>query len=148
MLANPGLGDVEVWELVNKAGGWFHPIHLHLVDFRILDRNGRPPEPHERGLKDAAFLGQNELVRLLIRFAPNEGKYMLHCHNVVHEDHNMMHQFRVGTGGAPIHCPFRRNRCPLRRSESTPRPPNSVLRMSPRPLPPGFDSRGPPPTAE
>jgi FtsP/CotA-like multicopper oxidase with cupredoxin domain len=51
VLANPGLGDVEVWELVNKAGGWFHPIHLHLVDFRILDRNGRPPEPHERGLR-------------------------------------------------------------------------------------------------
>ena len=99
VLANPKRGDIEIWELLNKAGGWFHPIHIHLVDFRILDRNGRPPEPHERGLKDTAFLGQNELVRLLIRFAPNEGKYMLHCHNVVHEDHDMMHQFRVGAGG-------------------------------------------------
>jgi hypothetical protein len=71
-----------------------------------LDRNGRPPEPHERGPKDTAFLGRNELVRLLVRFAPNEGKYMLHCHNVVHEDHDMMHQFRVGTGGAdPLSIP-------------------------------------------
>ena len=26
----------------------------------------------------------------------NVGKYMVHCHNLVHEDHDMMHQFSVG----------------------------------------------------
>jgi spore coat protein A len=35
-------------------------------------------------------------VRLIMRFAPHKGRYMLHCHNLVHEDHDMMGQFGVG----------------------------------------------------
>ena len=27
----------------NKSGGWHHPVHIHLIDFKILDRNGKPP---------------------------------------------------------------------------------------------------------
>ena len=95
-LANPGLGDVEIWELENSSGGWFHPVHIHLVDFQILSRNGRPPMDHERGPKDVVYLGERETVRLLMRFGPHEGKYMVHCHNLPHEDHDMMSQFRVG----------------------------------------------------
>ena len=41
VVANPALDDVEIWELENKSGGWFHPVHIHLVDFKILDRNGK-----------------------------------------------------------------------------------------------------------
>jgi spore coat protein A len=93
--ANPGLGDVEIWELVNKSGGWFHPIHIHLVDFQIIDRNGRPPFTFEAGPKDTAYVGENETVRVLMRFGPQRGRYMMHCHNLVHEDHDMMVQFRV-----------------------------------------------------
>jgi FtsP/CotA-like multicopper oxidase with cupredoxin domain len=108
VLADPGLGDVELWEFVNKSGGWFHPIHLHLVDYRVLSRNGLPPKPYERGLKDTVFLGENETIQVVARFGPHEGRYMLHCHNSVHEDHDMMHQFRVGTGGAdPLSAPAR-----------------------------------------
>ncbi|SFK57429.1 multicopper oxidase family protein [Geodermatophilus ruber] len=94
--ADPALGDIEVWELQNNSGGWNHPIHLHLVDFRILDRNGRPPRAQELGPKDVVYLGENETIRLVTQFGPNEGRYMIHCHNTVHEDHDMMHQFRVG----------------------------------------------------
>jgi spore coat protein A len=93
--ANPGLNDVEIWELVNKSGGWFHPIHIHLVDFKILDRNGRPPFTFEAGPKDTAYVGENETVRVLARFGPQRGRYMMHCHNLVHEDHDMMVQLRV-----------------------------------------------------
>jgi spore coat protein A len=32
------------------------------------------------------------------KFGPQSGKYMLHCHNVVHEDHDMMTHFTVGSG--------------------------------------------------
>ena len=93
------LDEIDVWEIENKSGGWFHPLHIHLIDFRILDRNGRPPFPWERGPKDTAYVGEGEKVRVLGQFGPNRGKYMVHCHNLVHEDHDMMTQFEVGTGG-------------------------------------------------
>lgn len=99
VVANPGLNDIEIWELENRSGGWFHPVHIHLVDFKILDRNGRPPEPFELGPKDDVYVGENETVRILVKFGPKKGKYMIHCHNLVHEDHDMMHQFEVGEGG-------------------------------------------------
>jgi FtsP/CotA-like multicopper oxidase with cupredoxin domain len=95
-VAEPGLEDVEIWEIENKSGGWFHPVHIHLIDFRILDRNGAPPFPWERGPKDVIYLGENETVRAIMRFGPHRGRYMMHCHNLPHEDHDMMVQFRVG----------------------------------------------------
>jgi FtsP/CotA-like multicopper oxidase with cupredoxin domain len=98
-VANPRLGDVEIWELENSSGGWFHPVHIHLIDFKVLDRNGQPPFPYERGPKDVVYVGENETVRVLMRFGPHLGRYMMHCHNLVHEDHDMMVQFEVGTGG-------------------------------------------------
>ena len=99
VVAHPKLGDVEIWTLRNKSGGWFHPVHIHLVDFKILDRNGRPPHPHERGPKDTVYVGEGETVRVLARFGPQRGRYMMHCHNLVHEDHDMMVQFEVDDGG-------------------------------------------------
>ena len=96
---SPKLGDVEIWELENSSNGWFHPVHIHLVDFQILDRNGGPPLPYERGPKDVVYVGEGETVRVLMRFGPQIGRYMMHCHNLVHEDHDMMVQFEVGSGG-------------------------------------------------
>lgn len=96
VVANPALNSVEVWELENPSGGWFHPLHIHLIDFKILSRNGKPPLPHERGPKDVVYLGENEKVRVIARFGPEKGRYMVHCHNLVHEDHDMMVQFNVG----------------------------------------------------
>ena len=69
---------------------------MHLVDFKILDRNGRPPFDYELGPKDVAYLGEKETVRVLVKFGPHRGRYMVHCHNLVHEDHDMMAQFAVG----------------------------------------------------
>jgi FtsP/CotA-like multicopper oxidase with cupredoxin domain len=103
-VANPGFGDVEIWELENPGGGWFHPVHIHLVDFKVLDRNGKPPEDYEKGPKDVVYVGESEKVRVIMRFENQRGKYMMHCHNLVHEDHDMMVQFEVGDGGDdPIH---------------------------------------------
>ena len=102
VLANPALGETQIWEIQNNSGGWFHPVHIHLVDFKILDRNGKPPFPYEQGPKDVVYVGEGEKVRVMMTFgdekAPvrNTGKYMVHCHNLPHEDHDMMHQFSVG----------------------------------------------------
>jgi FtsP/CotA-like multicopper oxidase with cupredoxin domain len=72
---------------------------VHLVDFKILDRNGRPPEPYEIGPKDVVYIGEGETARVIAKFGPRTGKYMMHCHNVVHEDHDMMTNWEVGQGG-------------------------------------------------
>ena len=92
--ADPRHGDTEIWEFVNTSGGWFHPVHVHLVDFKVLTRNGAPPMPHERGPKDVVYLSENETVRMIVKFE-GRGKYMIHCHNLIHEDHDMMTQFEV-----------------------------------------------------
>ena len=101
VVANPAPGDVQVWEITNRSGGWFHPVHIHLVDFKILSRNGRPAFPYEQGPKDVVYVGENETVRAIMRFGTagdpsTDGRYMIHCHNLPHEDHDMMTQFRVG----------------------------------------------------
>ena len=78
-------------------------MHIHLVDFKILNRNGKAPFSYEIGPKDVAYVGENETVRAVMRFGNKEatdtdvtGRYMIHCHNLPHEDHDMMTQFRVG----------------------------------------------------
>ena len=101
VVANPQPDEVQVWEITNKSGGWFHPTHIHLVDFKILSRNGKAPYSYELGPKDVAYVGENESVRAIMRFGTagdptTDGRYMIHCHNLPHEDHDMMTQFRVG----------------------------------------------------
>jgi spore coat protein A len=95
--ANVRPGTVEKWIVKNSSGGWFHPLHIHLVDFRVLKRSG-PVQPQEQyGGKDVIYVGENETIELLMRFEANaRGRYMIHCHNLTHEDHDMMTQFRVG----------------------------------------------------
>ena len=101
--ANPQPGDIEIWELTNN-GGWMHPVHIHFVDWQILDRNGRPPLAYERGWKDVFQVDHFETVRVIAEFGRRngdyiQGKFMMHCHNLVHEDHFMMTQFEVGENG-------------------------------------------------
>ncbi|OAL02734.1 hypothetical protein IQ06DRAFT_119700 [Phaeosphaeriaceae sp. SRC1lsM3a] len=96
VLAKVPRGKVEIWKLENKSGGWTHPVHVHLVDFRILQRSGRGVEPYEAaGLKDVVWLGKNEEVLVEAHYAPWNGVYMFHCHNLIHEDHDMMAAFNV-----------------------------------------------------
>ena len=92
--AKPKRGTAEIWRLYGK-GNWHHPVHIHLEEFRILSRNGRIPEPHERGRKDVVTLAPGEEVRVFMRFRDFLGKYVMHCHNLIHEDHDMMVRFDV-----------------------------------------------------
>ena len=98
VVANPDLGDIEVWTLETGGGGWFHPVHTHLVDQQILSRDGRAPFDYELGPKDTIYVGENESVDVVIKFGPHRGRYMIHCHNLPHEDHDMMVQFSIGLG--------------------------------------------------
>jgi FtsP/CotA-like multicopper oxidase with cupredoxin domain len=84
----------EIWLLKGK-GGWHHPVHIHMEEARILSRNGKPPPPHEQGRKDVFVLHPGEEVRIFIHFRDFTGKYVMHCHNLTHEDHDMMVSFEV-----------------------------------------------------
>jgi spore coat protein A, manganese oxidase len=98
----PALEDIEIWNLVNTGGGWIHPVHIHLLDWQLLSRNGRPPLPYEQGWKDTFYLGENQTLRVITHFDPDyacAGRYVMHCHNLPHEDHDMMTQFEVGQDG-------------------------------------------------
>ncbi|MCY1278482.1 Cell division protein FtsP [compost metagenome] len=87
-------GSCEIWELVSPSGGWHHPVHIHFEEGRILskvvDGKSVPVPAHERGRKDVFVLGENSSMRVFLRFRDFVGKYVMHCHNMIHEDHMMM----------------------------------------------------------
>jgi spore coat protein A, manganese oxidase len=91
--ADPKLGEIEVWRFVNRGFlglTMLHPVHTHLAQFQILRRNGGPPLPHEGGWKDTVAVDQGEQVEVIMRWSGFRGRYLLHCHNLEHEDHSMM----------------------------------------------------------
>ena len=49
----------------------------------------------ENGWKDTVALEAGEEVLVLIRSEQFRGRYMLHCHNLEHEDHAMKSRFDV-----------------------------------------------------
>ncbi len=95
------INELEIWEFVNGTQN-IHPMHLHGVQFQILDRNGSVNNlrPEDRGWKDMALLFPTSTVRLLVRFTAHTGTFMLHCHNLEHEDDGMMQNFMVDDTGS------------------------------------------------
>ncbi|MGR6922218.1 multicopper oxidase family protein [[Actinomadura] parvosata] len=91
-LARPRLGTAEVWRLTSD---FHHPVHLHLAHFQVLARNGRPPAATDAGWKDTVDVRPYEVVDVLARFDGYRGRYLLHCHNLEHEDMAMMADFDV-----------------------------------------------------
>ncbi len=106
----PKLGDTEIWRWVNQSGV-SHPMHMHLVEFQVLDRDtftigaggevipdGTPtlPPTWERGWKDTVQASPQQVTRVIARFADYPGTFPYHCHILDHEDHEMMRQFTVG----------------------------------------------------
>jgi FtsP/CotA-like multicopper oxidase with cupredoxin domain len=92
--------SVEHWILTNASGDWTHPIHIHEEEHQILTRNRVPPTlAVERSRKDVTQLRPNERVELFFRFRDWLGRYPLHCHNVIHEDHAMMLRWEIDPNG-------------------------------------------------
>jgi spore coat protein A len=118
----PTLGTTEVWEFWNTTVD-SHPIHMHLVRFRIADRqkftgavqaksmlngwtgvqfatppalSGRaaPAPLTEQGWKDTVVCPPGYVTRVVATFN-HPGKYVYHCHILGHEEHDMMRWFEV-----------------------------------------------------
>jgi len=111
----PELGTTEVWSFVNRSGV-SHPMHMHLVMFQVLDRQGfevvndqvvpvgTPVQAaaYEAGWKDTVMVNPAEIVRVIARFEDYAGRYPYHCHILEHEDHEMMRQFQTVSCGNAI----------------------------------------------
>jgi FtsP/CotA-like multicopper oxidase with cupredoxin domain len=114
-------GSAETWLIRNRfpGTGWTHPIHIHLEEGRVLDRrnitvnpttgvatitNHRVP-PLEQGRRDVYPILPNDEVLIFLQFRDWFGKYMIHCHNLGHEDNLMLLRWDVGTTTSPVTCP-------------------------------------------
>ncbi len=108
IVETPRLGTAEVWRWVNRSS-IMHPMHMHLVQFQILDRqafelvNNLPvgvgprvlPLANELGWKDTVQTYPGEITRVIARFTGYSGLYPYHCHILEHEDHEMMRVMAV-----------------------------------------------------
>lgn len=108
------LNTTEVWEFVNKLNlgemmdpmGMAHPIHIHGVQFQVIERTLAVPELQpgydtvragfvDDGLKDTFLMMPGERVKVLLRFKDFAGKFVYHCHNLEHEDQGLMRNYQV-----------------------------------------------------
>jgi bilirubin oxidase len=108
----PVVGATEIWEIYNFTAD-AHPIHVHLVQFEIMNRQAlatnaegeavppaqlvgdpRPPDEGEEGLKDTIIVYPGEMARIKLHFTL-PGLFVWHCHILEHEDNEMMRPYRV-----------------------------------------------------
>lgn len=89
-------GTCEEWLINNNVGGsaWAHPVHIHFEEFRTIKRfiNGAevPVTPLSTGRKDVSKVEPGEGALIRMQFRDYVGKYLIHCHNMAHEDAFMM----------------------------------------------------------
>lgn len=103
-------GTREVWTISNPKVGMPHPIHLHGFAFQVLERINSPRQVRtlakfgkgltvsDLGWKDTVLIWPGESVRIVIDFShdfPGDQVFMVHCHNLEHEDAGMMVNYRV-----------------------------------------------------
>lgn len=85
----------EVWRITNSDSSPPHNFHLHLAQFRVLDRDGLPPRPGEVGWKDTVNVRPGGAVRIAVKFTEYTGRYVFHCHFMDHSTHSMMAQLEI-----------------------------------------------------
>jgi len=103
-------GTVETWLIRNYFNSMPHAMHLHGFHFQVLERQTSPDQiaalkvddqgrlATDLGWKDTVLVWPGESVRVAIDFAmPFAGAqiYMVHCHNLEHEDGGMMLAVKV-----------------------------------------------------
>ena len=89
-------GETELWTFENPSA-FPHPVHLHATHFRVLSRTGGrgAVQPWETGAKDTVLLWPQETVQVVVRFTRERGRFLMHCHNLEHEDMGMMANVEV-----------------------------------------------------
>ncbi len=97
-----GQNTWELWKF-KSGGGWHHPVHMHLIDLYILQRdddtevegNAGGLQTYEQGSPKDTFSLSGGNVWTMARFGAHKGHYMFHCHNLIHKDKDMMRAYNV-----------------------------------------------------
>jgi len=103
------LNTTELWEFANQQNmggmGLPHPMHVHEVQFQILERQVLSQGMEDwqtlsaghvdEGWRDTVLVMPGEKVKILMKFADYTGLFLYHCHNLEHEDMGMMRNFRI-----------------------------------------------------
>ena len=91
-----------LWTIQNflPNAGWVHPVHIHFEEQRVLSRldangNTLPPIGIETGRKDVNPIPGGNQCNLYLQFRDFIGKYLIHCHNMNHEDNYMMARWDI-----------------------------------------------------
>jgi spore coat protein A, manganese oxidase len=92
--ARPKLGTTERWAFVNTSF-MEHPMHLHGVHYRVLDRTDGPIHEADRGWKDTYLVPSGQTVRVQPYFASYPGLFVFHCHTLEHQEQSMMRQMQI-----------------------------------------------------
>ena len=118
----PSLDSIEIWNFIN-ATPIQHPIHLHLIQFKILERRpfdrnifletgkivwtgpAEPPREYERGWKDVVRADVDMVTSIAMHWKDHVGNYIWHCHFLEHEDHDMMRPITIIEDAHPVQLP-------------------------------------------
>jgi len=96
---------LEAWRFTNTSTMMLmaHPMHVHGPQFQVLSRSVQPGQAAtfatvsegllDGGWKDTVLVMPGEQVTILKRTSAYPGLYLLHCHNLEHEDMGMMRNF-------------------------------------------------------
>jgi FtsP/CotA-like multicopper oxidase with cupredoxin domain len=109
-------GSTEEWVIRNDtlAGNWLHPVHIHLEEGRMIERTrctvpsatGCLPanrvvetmpgwEDGNNARRDVYPVAGQQRIRIRLAFRDFVGRYLIHCHNMNHEDAFMMVRWDV-----------------------------------------------------
>jgi suppressor of ftsI len=80
------LNTVEEWVVRNDSDEW-HPFHIHVNDYQVMSING---QPQPLRYDDTTAIPPHGEIVIRIPFRDFTGKFVYHCHILVHEDFGMM----------------------------------------------------------
>ena len=81
------LNTTEEWVIRNASSTW-HPFHIHINDYQVVAVNGQPvPVRYNEDTTGVPPFGE---ITMRTRFLDFPGRWVYHCHILLHEDHGMM----------------------------------------------------------
>src|SRR5215217_307877 len=86
------LNTTEEWVIRNATTQW-HPFHIHINPYQVVAVNGRPvPVRYNEDTTAVPPLGE---ITIRTRFLDFPGRWVYHCHILLHEDNGMMGTVRA-----------------------------------------------------